>query len=231
MISKFKNLISCLIICTIIIMCSCEGKNSTEIIQNKAPSEDVMIYRNWQETIQDEETKRLADLRRESYDKVIEGFKQESISDDVKSSNASEEYRVVYNISRNRYEYYSLIVFPDGMGKFHLMINKSEVFKENSIVLDETKDLSDKEVNTLLLALQENDFGNIPTICSKKNIGPDGRTIFIEGYKNEKTHFIVKWMPSEEDSIEKIYRVFVKFADEFTQKSSLSEYPFMQVQD
>lgn len=214
---KWKIWMPCLMICLTVLLCSCEQKDSVDVIRNDEPTADVMIYRNWQETIQDKEIKRLAKIRHESYDSVMDGFRQKTISEDVQSSNATQEYRIVYDIAKNRYEYYSLKVFPDGTGKFQMMINEFQTFKEGSIVLDESKDLSEEEVNVLLLALQENDFGNMPTVQSKDNIGKDGRTIHIEGYQNEKTHFISVWMPSEEDGVKKIYRAFEAFGDSFKQ--------------
>lgn len=162
-------------------------------------------------------------IDREWYDEVIRGFKQKMLSKMVADEKVISEYRVVYNVALQRYDYYSLQVFADGTGKFTFMVHKSEDFEEGSIILNESKTLDSDETQKLMGTIRDNDFYNIPTIHPDQFgiAGSDGTTVFIEGYDNGKLHFITMWMPDEKYAIYKIHKAFADFADTIAKRPEI----------
>jgi len=172
-------------------------------------------------TTLDSETERVVGIYRGWYDRVIKGFKQEELSKTAAEANIDAEYRVVYNVAMQRYDYYSLRVFTDGTGEIHYMVHKSEDFQKGEIILNETKALSAAEVKSLTNVIEKNDFFNIPTIHPDEVDGCDGKTIFIEGYKDGKFYFIKMWEPDAQYGIYKIHKAFADFGDTIAERPEI----------
>ena len=149
----------------------------------------------------------IVQIYREWYDNIIEGFKQDKLSEKTIDKNIIAEYRVVYDASFQGYDYYSFQVFADETGSFRYMVHKSEDFETGEIILNKTKSMDSDETRKLLKIIKDNDFFGIPVI-QPNNYGLDGTTIFIEGYDNAKLHFIRMWEADEKYNIYKIYKAF-----------------------
>jgi hypothetical protein len=155
------------------------------------------------------------------YKDIIKGFEQKQIAQNDSELNITAEYRIVCDVSLQRYDYYSLQVYKDGTGKFTYMVHKSEDFKTGVIVLNVTKTLNASETKRLVDSVDNNKFWEIPTIHPDAETGVDGTTIFIEGYSGNRRHLISMWEPTDKYGIYKIHESFAKYADTIAERPEI----------
>jgi hypothetical protein len=184
----------CINIIFVFVICMCIPFSFTGCKKEEdAKTREVRVYREW-------------------YEEIIQYFKLDAISKSVKHAKATCEYRVLVNHAFAGYWYYSVQEYADGTGEFLYLVHKPDALGISDMELKKTISLKADEVQSLLKAIEENDFWNIPTVHPDELDWLDGRIVFIEGYENGKIHFIKMACPPEEYGINKIYNAFENFS-------------------
>jgi len=152
-------------------------------------------------------------IYKEYYDDITEMVGLEKIADDVIFFKAAIEYRVSFNRSVFKNDYYTFRVFKDGTGEFYYSLRTSEGFDSAPNLTDGNRQLSKNEAKALLKSIQDNNFWTTYMPDSDIGLTMIDTIIFVEGYKNGKEHFTFVCDPDDNSSIAKLHNTFADFAD------------------